>query len=78
MPEPTWAKVDFAPIDYQAISYYSDPKGDRPTSLDEVDPELLRDCVRFRGHLSDSLEDIYILISVVIQRGHLFKLGTRQ
>ncbi len=41
--EPTWAKVDYPPIDYQSISYYSAPK--KPVevaSLDEVDPELLR------------------------------------
>ncbi|MDQ6950320.1 MAG: Fe-S cluster assembly protein SufB [Mariprofundales bacterium] len=41
--EPTWADVNFTPIDYQAISYYSAPKskGDGPKSLDEVDPKLL-------------------------------------
>ncbi len=39
-----WAKVEYPPIDYQAISYYSAPKSreDAPKSLDEVDPELLR------------------------------------
>ncbi len=42
MAEPTWAKVDFEPVDYQAISYFSAPSGDKPKSLDEVDPELLR------------------------------------
>lgn len=44
MKEPSWAKLDIAPIDYQAICYYSAPKSqkDRPQSLDEVDPELLK------------------------------------
>ena len=42
MKEPQWAHVRFPPIDYQAISYFSAPKGDKPKSLDEVDPELLR------------------------------------
>ncbi|PIE17219.1 MAG: Fe-S cluster assembly protein SufB [Proteobacteria bacterium] len=44
MTEPSWAHVEYEPIDYQAISYYSAPKssGDGPKSLDEVDPELLR------------------------------------
>jgi len=44
MEEPNWAKVDYPPIDFQAISYYAAPKSsaDRPQSLDEVDPELLR------------------------------------
>ncbi|MFA5631683.1 MAG: Fe-S cluster assembly protein SufB [Porticoccaceae bacterium] len=44
MTEPTWAHVHYPKIDYQALSYYSAPKSmaDRPQSLDEVDPELLR------------------------------------
>jgi len=44
MEEPDWALVDYTKIDFQAISYYSAPKSmkDRPKSLDEVDPELLR------------------------------------
>jgi Fe-S cluster assembly protein SufB len=44
MSEPGWARVSYPPIDYQAISYYAAPKskGERPKSLDEVDPELLR------------------------------------
>ena len=43
MKEPVWAKVGYAPIDYQASSYYAAPKSaaDGPQSLDEVDPELL-------------------------------------
>ena len=41
---PEWAHVHFSPIDFEAISYFSAPKSqaDRPQSLDEVDPELLR------------------------------------
>src|SRR6201994_1236540 len=43
MPEPHWAHVKIAPIDYQGISYYSAPKKttDGPKSLSEVDPKLL-------------------------------------
>jgi Fe-S cluster assembly protein SufB len=43
MREPHWAHLRIAPIDYQAISYYSAPKAnaDAPKSLDEVDPKLL-------------------------------------
>ena len=43
MEEPGWARVSYPPIDYQAISYYAAPKsdGDRPKSLEEVDPEDL-------------------------------------
>jgi Fe-S cluster assembly protein SufB len=43
MPEPDWAHLRIAPIDYQAISYFSAPKrrDDAPKSLEEVDPKLL-------------------------------------
>jgi Fe-S cluster assembly protein SufB len=42
MKEPHWANVQYSPVDYQNLSYYSAPKK-KPTlkSLDEVDPELL-------------------------------------
>ena len=42
MREPDWPHLRIAPIDYQAISYYSAPRRkDGPKSLDEVDPKLL-------------------------------------
>jgi Fe-S cluster assembly protein SufB len=43
MQAPHWAHLRVAPIDYQAISYFSAPKArtDAPKSLDEVDPKLL-------------------------------------
>jgi Fe-S cluster assembly protein SufB len=42
MKEPHWANVNYSPVNYQDLSYYSAPKK-KPTlkSLDEVDPELL-------------------------------------
>ena len=44
MIEPEWAHVHYPQIQFNEISYYSQPKSmeDRPQSLDEVDPELLR------------------------------------
>ncbi len=44
MTEPEWAHVKYDDIDFQTVSYYSAPKSmaDKPKSLDEVDPELLR------------------------------------
>ena len=43
MPEPTWANVSFAPIDYQDAYYYSAPKAkDGRTKDGEIDPELKR------------------------------------
>ena len=43
MQNPNWAHLNIAPIDFQAISYFSAPKSnkDRPQSLDDVDPKLL-------------------------------------
>ncbi len=43
MTEPIWPKVQYPPIDYQTIIYYSAPRqaGSGPKSLDEVDPKLL-------------------------------------
>lgn len=43
MTEPGWAKIHHHKIDYQDISYFSEPKKKpKLNSLDEVDPELLR------------------------------------
>ena len=43
MSEPTWARVNYPEIDYQNLYYYAAPKK-RPalSSLDEVDPEILK------------------------------------
>ena len=43
MSEPRWAKVGYPSIDYQDLHYYAAPRTrERPNSLEEVDPELLR------------------------------------
>ena len=44
MEEPEWAMVDYPKIDFQDQYYYAQPKSfaEKPKSLDEVDPELLR------------------------------------
>jgi Fe-S cluster assembly protein SufB len=43
MREPTWARVDHPPINYQDLYYYSAPKKKAgPKSLDEIDPEILK------------------------------------
>ena len=41
MAEPRWPNVEYPPIDYQDIVYYSAPKTAKPLgSLDEVDPKI--------------------------------------
>lgn len=43
MTEPHWPNVEYPPVDYQDIVYYSAPKQKKKVeSLDDVDPELLR------------------------------------
>lgn len=42
MDSPNWAELNYSPIDYQSIKYYSSPsKKKELKSLDEVDPEIL-------------------------------------
>ncbi len=42
MTEPTWPNVNYEPMNYQDIIYYSAPKqSEKLNSLDEVDPEIL-------------------------------------
>ncbi|HYH17287.1 MAG TPA: Fe-S cluster assembly protein SufB [Azospirillum sp.] len=43
MEEPHWPALNYGPIDYQDAHYYAAPKmKNKPKSLDEVDPELLK------------------------------------
>ncbi|HQV56535.1 MAG TPA: Fe-S cluster assembly protein SufB [Ilumatobacteraceae bacterium] len=43
MTEPEWAYVNYPKIDFQDMHYWAapKPKGPAPTSLDEIDPEIL-------------------------------------
>jgi Fe-S cluster assembly protein SufB len=43
MQSPTWGNIKHNPIDYQKISYYSQPQTARnaPKNLDQIDPKLL-------------------------------------
>jgi Fe-S cluster assembly protein SufB len=42
MTEPRWQNVQYPPIDYQSIVYYSAPRSKKgPKTLDEVDPKLI-------------------------------------
>jgi Fe-S cluster assembly protein SufB len=52
--EPTWANIHHAPIDYQAISYFSAPRSQKPFgSLDDVDPKLLETYAKLGIPLSE-------------------------
>jgi len=71
MSDPLWAHLKIAPIDYQAISYYSAPKSlaDGPKSLDEVDPKLLETYEK----LGIPLAEQKILAGVVGEADKTFK-----
>jgi Fe-S cluster assembly protein SufB len=63
MTEPKWAHVHHAPIDYQALSYYSAPRPQAgPKSLDEVDPKLLETYAK----LGIPLEEQKLLAGVAV------------
>jgi Fe-S cluster assembly protein SufB len=41
MKEPKWSNVNYTPVDYQSIKYYSAPKAAKVVdSMDDIDPEL--------------------------------------
>jgi Fe-S cluster assembly protein SufB len=63
MTEPTWHNLKIAPIDYQALSYYSAPKK-RPElkSMDEVDPDVRKTFER----LGIPLEEQKLLAGVAV------------
>jgi Fe-S cluster assembly protein SufB len=55
MTEPhSWPNISYAPVDYQAIRYYSAPRTTKPLgSLDEVDPKLLETYTKLGIPLSE-------------------------
>ena len=53
---PRWAHLDIPEIDFQAISYYAEPKKkEGPKSLDEVDPQLIDTFNRLVDAVMDSV-----------------------
>ena len=78
MEEPHWANIEYAPIDYQDIVYYSAPKSssEGPKSLDEVDPELLATYEKLGIPLNEreklagvAVDAVFDSVSVATQRG---------
>ena len=61
MPMPEWGKLRIAPIDFQALCYYSAPKSlkDGPKSLAEVDPKLLETYEKLNVPLHELWPDRY-------------------
>ncbi|HEY9721906.1 MAG TPA: Fe-S cluster assembly protein SufB [Oscillatoriaceae cyanobacterium] len=66
MTEPKWALVDYPPIDFQDIVYYSAPKQKKQLgSLDEVDPELKRTFEKLGIPLSEQKMLANVAVDVV-------------
>ncbi|PIU00281.1 MAG: Fe-S cluster assembly protein SufB [Bdellovibrionales bacterium CG10_big_fil_rev_8_21_14_0_10_45_34] len=67
MTEPTWSSVHYPAIDYQSVQYYSAPKqnAEKPKSLDELDPELLRTFEKLGIPLTEQKRISGIAIDVV-------------
>ena len=82
MREPKWAHVDYPAIDYQAVSYWSSPKmKERPKSLDEVDPELLRTYERLGIPVRERAALAGVAVDVVfdsVSLGTTFKAQLRE
>jgi len=66
MKEPTWANVRYLPIDYQNISYYSEPKSKPQLErLDQVDPEILKTFERLGIPLDEQKRLANVAVDVV-------------
>lgn len=66
MTEPRWANITYPPIDFQDICYYSEPKKKQQlSSLDEVDPEILKTFERLGIPLDEQKRLANVAIDVV-------------
>lgn len=66
MEEPHWGNVHYPPLDYQAVSYYAEPKSKpRLENLNEVDPEILRTFERLGIPLDEQKRLTNVAIDVV-------------
>src|SRR5260370_10828739 len=67
MTEPTWPHVHYPPIDYQASIYYAAPRPKKTLgSLDEVDPELLRDFAKLGISLNEQKRLTGVAVDAVV------------
>src|SRR5690348_7845383 len=72
MTEPTWARVNYPKIDYQDIYYYAAPKPKKQlTSLDEIDPEILKTYEK----LGIPLREVAVLEGVAQPEGERAKIA---
>ncbi len=66
MKEPSWPNVSYPPIDYQNISYYSEPKSKPQLErLDQMDPEILKTFERLGIPLDEQKRLANVAVDVV-------------
>ena len=64
--EPTWAHVTYPPIEFQNLTYYSAPKEKKEkSSMDEIDPELVKTFERLGIPLTEQKRISGVAIDVV-------------
>ncbi len=64
--EPTWAHVSYPKIDFQDLTYYSAPKEKKEkTSMDEIDPELIKTFERLGIPLTEQKRISGVAVDVV-------------
>jgi len=64
--EPRWPNLSYSPIDYQNITYYSAPKKKTSlSSLDEVDPEILKTFERLGIPLDEQKQLANVAVDLV-------------
>lgn len=65
LPEPTWANIDYPPIDYQNMSYYSAPKQSTKESPSCLDPEIHTTFARLGIPMNEKKETPPIAVDLV-------------
>ena len=66
MPQPQWAKLRMAPIDFQDITYYSAPRSKaKLANLDELDPEIKKTFERLGIPLDEQNRLANVAVDVV-------------
>jgi len=84
MTEPTWANVNYPKINYQDLIYYAAPKQKiKPTSLQDVDPELIKTFEKLGISLTEQKRLTGVAVDAVIDsvsvattyKGTLAQLG---
>ena len=64
--EPTWAHVSYPKIDFQDLTYYAAPKEKKEkTSMDEIDPELIKTFERLGIPLTEQKRISGVAVDVV-------------